>query len=353
MLADTEKKSPEVTVVIPVYNGSNYLAEAIESVLAQSYRGFEILVVDDGSTDETWSIIESYMAAHPGVVRGIRKANGGVATALNAGIRAAKGKYFAWLSHDDRFVPSKLQQQIDVLQSNPEVVGIYSDYFYIDAEGKNVGRVYAPWYPQGEMHRHLLQSVFINGSTLLIERRCLLEVGLFDETLRFAQDALMWIRLVMRFPLAHIAEPLTEYRVHVEQTTNSTKRRALRRDGSLWLNRAIDDYPIQQIFPELDRPDVHAAEIANAYIYFGEVFTVRYRNYPFGIKHFWKAWSVWPNLRNPVTIKAGRAIARSIVDYLKSRKSHFQFGKNVPNDPNAPIVIDLRQWADLIKYKGG
>jgi glycosyltransferase involved in cell wall biosynthesis len=351
MLSATGEREPAISVVIPVYNGSNYLGEAIESVLAQSYCDLEIIVVDDGSTDNTWLVIERYMAAYPDTVRGIRKANGGVATALNAGICAAKGKYFAWLSHDDRFVPNKLQQQMDLLKSNPDVVGVYADYSYIDADGRIVGRVFAPWYPQGEMHRHLLQSVFINGSTLLIERRCLLEVGLFDATLRYAQDALMWIRLVMRYSLAHIAEPLTEYRVHVNQTTNTTKRRAIRRDNAIWLNRAIDDYPIQQIFPELDRPDLRAPEIANAYIYLGEVFVRRYYHWLLGIKYFWKAWSAWPNLRNPVAIKTGLALARSIAHYLKTRTTHFQFGENVPNNPEVPIVMDLRPLADLVKYE--
>lgn len=352
MLLDADEAGPIVTVVIPVFNGAKYLAEAIDSVLAQTYRSFEILVVDDGSTDETWSIIEVYMESHPGVVRGIRKVNGGIATALNTGILAAKGKYFAWLSHDDRFVSNKLEKQVALLKSNPEVVGVYSDYSYIDATGTTIGRVYSPWYPQAEMLRHFLQSVFINGSTLVIERGCLLEAGLFDEGLRYSQDAMMWVHLIMRYPLAQIPEPLTEYRVHPEQTTNTTKRRAIRRDTLAWLSRAVKDYTVQQIFPELNRQDVTPAELAKAYIYFGEVFAIRYYYLTLSIWQFWKAWLIWPNFHNPALIKASSATFRALSLYFTTHKRDRRFGKELPSAQNRPIVMDLRSWCEMVKFDG-
>lgn len=97
-------RPPVVSVIIPVYNGAKYLMEAIDSVLSQTFTDFELLVVDDGSTDETWGLIQSYGSR----VRGFRKLNGGVASALNLGIRESRGKWIAWLSHDDAFLPKKL-----------------------------------------------------------------------------------------------------------------------------------------------------------------------------------------------------------------------------------------------------
>ena len=100
---------PKISVIIPVYNGQNYLREAIDSVFTQTYKNYEMIVVDDGSTDKTWEMIQSY-GSH---LYGIQKENGGVASALNCGIRHASGEYIAWLSHDDLFLPNKLERQVD------------------------------------------------------------------------------------------------------------------------------------------------------------------------------------------------------------------------------------------------
>ena len=114
---------PLVSVVIPVYNGTNFLKEAIESVFAQTFTDYEILVVDDGSTDGTWDLIQSYGPR----VRGLHKENGGVASALNLGIREMRGTYFAWLSHDDLWLPEKLARQVELLKSNPQFRACYTD----------------------------------------------------------------------------------------------------------------------------------------------------------------------------------------------------------------------------------
>ena len=123
---------PQVSVVIPVFNGINYIEEAINSVLAQSYENQEIVVVDDGSTDGTWELLKKYKSK----VRSFRKENGGVASALNLGLGEMRGVYFAWLSHDDVFLPEKTARQVDFLQKNESFAACYSDYFRIDSEGK-------------------------------------------------------------------------------------------------------------------------------------------------------------------------------------------------------------------------
>jgi glycosyltransferase involved in cell wall biosynthesis len=340
-----EKPAPLVTVVIPVFNGENFLAEAIESVLNQTFRDFEVLVVDDGSSDGTWAIVERYSAAHPDTVRGIRKENGGTATALNAGIRAAKGKYFAWLSHDDRFVPHKLKAQINLLNTRPEIVGVYSDYSYIDATGNCIGHVYSVSYPPEQMLRHLLQSVFINGSTLLIERRCLQEVGLFDETLRYAHDAMMWLHLVLHYQLGHIPDPLTEYRLHPDQGTFSQK--GIRRDNRLWLQKATETFTINQFFPELNRPHTQA-DSAAAYIYLGDVLT-RYLHLMVCLKQYWRAWRAWPNRHNPAPVKAVRAVRNIAKQKFKQfRRRGFNQIVSFPQ-ASRPVKINLRDGSEAVK----
>ncbi len=123
---------PLVSVVIPVFNGTNYLAEAIESVLEQTYPAIEIIVVDDGSTDGTWDLIQSFGDR----VRGIRKPNGGVASAMNRGIREAAGRHIAWLSHDDLFLPEKLARQVRFLQESDGFAACYTDYRIIGPDGR-------------------------------------------------------------------------------------------------------------------------------------------------------------------------------------------------------------------------
>ena len=107
---------PLVSIVIPVYNGSNYMREAIDSALAQSYERVEVIVVNDGSTDDTEQIALSYGER----IRYFRKENGGVSSALNLGIKEMKGEYFSWLSHDDLYTPDKIEVQIDALRGLEE-----------------------------------------------------------------------------------------------------------------------------------------------------------------------------------------------------------------------------------------
>jgi len=130
----TPEFNPLVSVVIPVYNGATLLAKAIESALKQTYRNIEIIVVDDGSSDSgaTKAVIESYIP----LIRSFTKLNGGVASALNLGVQEASGSFVSWLSHDDEYLPGKIQSQIDVLAERGVNCVVYSGYHMINAEGE-------------------------------------------------------------------------------------------------------------------------------------------------------------------------------------------------------------------------
>ena len=104
-------KNPKVSIIIPVYNGEMYIKEAIDSALAQTYKNFEVIVVNDGSSDKTDEICKSYGSK----IRYFKKENGGVSTALNLGIKKMNGEYFSWLSHDDLYLPNKIKEQINYL----------------------------------------------------------------------------------------------------------------------------------------------------------------------------------------------------------------------------------------------
>lgn len=206
-------EDPKVTVVIPAYNAARYLAEAVESALNQTYSDLEVLVVDDGSTDRTPFLLERYGRA----IRTIRKRNGGTPSALNEGIRQARGEWIAWLSADDAFLPEKLAKQMAYADAHPECALIYTNWFVVDARGEKISYLISPTFrTQSEQITALLRGCVINGSTTLVRKEAYVSAGLFDESLPQAHDWDMWLRLARDFRFGHVAEPLLRYRWHGE-----------------------------------------------------------------------------------------------------------------------------------------
>jgi len=211
-----EPQNPKVSIIIPVYNGGNYLREAIDSALAQTYNNCEIIVVNDGSNDdgETECIALSYGNR----IRYITKANGGVASALNAGICEMCGDYFSWLSHDDVFYPEKTSKQIAFIKAIGKPVVLYCDYDVIDVH-RTVTKTMAHHYNPEELCRALITENPVHGCTVLIPRECFATVGLFNENLRTTQDYDMWFRIAQHFNFIHLPLVLLQAREHGEQGT--------------------------------------------------------------------------------------------------------------------------------------
>ena len=207
----------KVSIVIPVYNGANYLHEAINSALAQTYTNIEVVVVNDGSNDngETERIARSYGDN----IRYFAKENGGVATALNLGIEMMTGDYFSWLSHDDMYTPDKIEKQINALQAFGEDAVVFSDYCHISPTGKLL-QTY-PVFPHANTNARAVlaigQQIGFHGCAFLIPRHYFDRFGLFDPALRYTQDADMWFRMAGNVPFVHVKEVLVRSRQHEEQ----------------------------------------------------------------------------------------------------------------------------------------
>ncbi len=160
-------KNPKVSIIIPVYNGSDYVAEAIDSALAQTYFNYEVIVVNDGSKDNnaTDKICRSFGKK----IRYYQKPNGGVASALNFGIKKMTGEYFSWLSHDDLYYPEKLAKQIKFLKKQTKNTICYTDYDLVDSYNNLIRNVkITP--PKEYLISNLLLKSFLHGCSLLIPK---------------------------------------------------------------------------------------------------------------------------------------------------------------------------------------
>ncbi len=199
-----------VSVVIPAYNYGRYVVDAVESAFAQTHAPLEVIVVDDGSTDDTRERLRPYASR----IRLVHQENRGAAAALNRGIQLAQGEWIAWLSADDAFLPTKLEDQLAHAQRHPEDRLIYTDWCSVDAQGRVTQMYRLPSLPRRELVSFLFRYCAINGSTTLIRRECFQTHGLFAEDLRQAHDWDMWLRLARDYPFGHVPKVLLRYRWH-------------------------------------------------------------------------------------------------------------------------------------------
>ena len=199
---------PLVTVIIPFYNCS-YVAQAIESVLSQTYPHIELLVVNDGSY-KNQHLITPYLSK----ITYIEQTNKGVASALNQGIKHAKGEYLVWLSSDDLISPHKIEHQLNFMQENNALIS-FTNFNIIDKDNQitqyNVGKEFKN---DVEILQTLQEYNPINGCTVMLSKEIIKTIGFFDENLKYAQDYDYWIRTALHFPIHYFHMTLTNYRVH-------------------------------------------------------------------------------------------------------------------------------------------
>jgi Glycosyl transferase family 2 len=209
---------PLISVVVPTYNRGRLLLETIHSVLAQSYRDYELIVVDDGSEDETESLLAPYRSR----LRLVRQANAGVASARNLGWRHSQGQLICFLDSDDLWLPRKLEKQVAFAQAHPQYGLIATEIAPFDADGPRPERCRRNMYPirNGYVLEQLLFSNWLQTSTVMIRREALERAGGFDEDVgSFGEDWLLWMKIAAQYPVYFLPEPLVAYRVHAESLT--------------------------------------------------------------------------------------------------------------------------------------
>jgi len=205
--------SPLVSVIIPTYNRAKFITEAIDSVLTQAFQNFEIIIIDDGSTDDTRKILLTYLREKPDKIRYIYQENRGPAAARNTGIKAARGRYIAFLDSDDLWLPRKLETQISVMEQDSSLGFTCSQVYHIyDGTSHLEPELSSPNLPFKEFL--LYDKPLIFTPTVIVRKECFNKVGTFDEQLKTAEDTHMWLRLADMYRWRIILDPLAIVRRH-------------------------------------------------------------------------------------------------------------------------------------------
>lgn len=204
-----------VSVIIPTYNRGNMIADAINSVLEQTYKDCEVIVIDDGSTDNTKEIISRYGDK----VRYFYQQRGGAGSARNYGVSVSQGTYLAFLDSDDIWMKNKLEMQMEIIKNNPELILVYSDC--IVTKNGTLVAYYSNWFKPklGSVYEDLIKGPFIPNLTVVVKKSIVLQVGGFDERLKMSQDYDLYLRVCMKGPVGYVSDQLAEYRLHESNNT--------------------------------------------------------------------------------------------------------------------------------------
>lgn len=206
---------PTVSIIIPAYNQSQFLGDAIRSALGQTWAELEVIVVDDGSTDETPAVCREFSDAR---FRYVRQPNRGLSAARNTGIREARGEFLSFLDSDDQFLPEKLEVLLAAFERDAALGLVAGQAVLIDQRGRPLGEVFDRPLPDDPTELLLVNPLHV-GSVLL-RRDWQARVGLFDESLRSYEDWDMWLRLALAgCRMASVARPVSLYRFHQDQMT--------------------------------------------------------------------------------------------------------------------------------------
>lgn len=197
-----------VSVIIPTYNGTRYIMSAVQSVLDQTYAAYEIIVIDDGSTDNICSVLAPVFEK----IVYIRQDNSGVGAARNLGLKNARGKYIAFLDDDDTWLPTKIESQVKILMDNPQYAIVYSYPTLIDEDGEEIPNDRPFMFPSGDVYLDFLLKNRINTPSVTLVRKSVFEeIGLFNGS--FCEDYDLWLRIARQHAVVYCPEIQACYRV--------------------------------------------------------------------------------------------------------------------------------------------
>jgi len=225
------KHKPLVSVIIPAYNHELYIEEALQSVIDQTYKNIELIIINDGSTDKTAEIIKKFIKINQDKnIQFVDKQNEGVCKTMNKGLVIASGEYFAFLASDDKWTENKLEVQISFMENNKNIGLVCSDAYFTkfdlstNIKWSNYKEGINQYFKKGiqncNMHEVLLSRPLICAVTVMLRREIFNEVDYFDEQLP-GEDTDLWLRVARKYPVGYIDQPLVYYRMHRTNISNN------------------------------------------------------------------------------------------------------------------------------------
>ena len=222
----TTKDMPKVDVIIPAYNAARFLAAAIESVVAQTFKDWRILLVDDGSTDNTTDLVAPYRESLAERFKYIKQVKSGPSAARNTAIRNSTAEFLALLDADDVWLPWRLEESLKSFEGRPQAGLSYGMIQYIDREGKTT-----PWEDQrqkdgeGWIAKHIYtRRVNLPCPTITFRRKCVEEIGPFDETMQVTEDRDMWLRIAQEYEVRFVERVIAHYRISANSNSSDPDR---------------------------------------------------------------------------------------------------------------------------------
>jgi glycosyltransferase involved in cell wall biosynthesis len=219
-------KVATVDVIIPAFNAATYLPSALESVYSQTFSDWHIVLVDDGSTDNTTEVVAPFLSRFGSRITFIRQTNRGLPAARNVAIRASTSEFIALLDADDAWLPCRLTESILTMSEHPQAGLAYGLITIMDPEG-NLSRTWEGnrKYAEGRIAPQIyMRKVELPCPTITFRRRCLEEVGLFDEAMRSTEDRDLWLRIALRYEVAFVPKVLAYYRISANSMSANSQR---------------------------------------------------------------------------------------------------------------------------------
>jgi glycosyltransferase involved in cell wall biosynthesis len=231
---------PTVSVIIPTYNRTKLLGRDIQSVLAQTYQDFELIIVDDGSTDDTEGLVKNFNSQKIKYSR--HRKNKGISASRNTGIRSSRGNYIALQDSDDEWMPDKLEKQLRAFDTAPPEVGVVYTGFYIIANNQKRYQPSASITPKdGDIFSSIIKGEYlVSPQTIMVKRECFEKYGLFDESFPAMEDWEMSLRLAKHCHFKYIDEPLVQY--HIQPDSMSLNKGAIIKSYQLILEKYSEDF---------------------------------------------------------------------------------------------------------------
>lgn len=232
---------------MPCFNHGRFVADSMRGILGQTQPNLELIIVDDCSSDNSWEVIQG-MAQKDSRIKAVRHCcNQGASKSRNDGLRIAAGEFIGFCDADDVWDLGKLEFQTNLLRENPEYDATYCDSTIIDEAGRLTGRRFSQSYPppdpaSGLLFRHLIRRNFINMQSVLMRKKCIQEVGCFDEGIKWVEDWWYWIQFSRHHRFLYSNEPLAKYRVH-GQSTNLVQKRGCGVNRFKVFHRILREYP--------------------------------------------------------------------------------------------------------------